>query len=52
MKIFEEVRAEKFANMGRETLTQLQEAQSSMQDKPKEEQRDMLIKLTTIKEKI
>ena len=38
-KIFEEVRAEKFPNMGRETLTQLQEAQSSMQDKPKEEQR-------------
>ena len=39
-KIFEEVRAENFPNMGKETLTQLQEAQSPIHGKPKEEHRE------------
>jgi len=36
-KIFEEIRAENFPNMGKETVNQVQEAQSPRQDKPKEE---------------
>ena len=36
-KIFEEVIAENSPSMGKETVTQVQEAQSSRQDKPKEE---------------
>ena len=36
-KIFEEIRAEKFPNMGKETVTQVQEVQSPKQDKLKEE---------------
>ena len=35
-KIFEEVIAEKFPNMGNEAVTQVQEAQSLRQNKPKE----------------
>ena len=35
-KIFEEIIAENVSNMGKETVTQVQEAQSSTQDKPKE----------------
>ena len=38
-KILEEIIAEKFHNMGKETVTQVQEnAESPRQDKPKEEQ--------------
>ena len=36
-KIFEETVAENFPDMGKETVTQVQEAQSPIQDKPKEE---------------
>ena len=36
-KIFEEVTAENFPNMGKETVSQVQEAQSPRQDKHKEE---------------
>ena len=36
-KIFEEIMAENFPNMGKETVNQVQEAQSPRQDKPKEE---------------
>ena len=36
-KVFEEVRAENFPNMGKEIVNQVQEAQSPIQDKPKEE---------------
>ena len=35
-KIFEEIIVENFPNMGKETATQVQEAQSPIQDKPKE----------------
>ena len=35
-KIFEEIIVKKFPNMGKEIATQLQEAQSPRQDKPKE----------------
>ena len=35
-KIFEEIIAEKFPNMRKETLTQVKEVQSPIQDKPKE----------------
>ena len=34
-KIFEEIRVENFPNMGKEIATQVQEAQSPIQDKPK-----------------
>ena len=34
--IFEEIIAENVSNMGKEIVTQVQEAQSSTQDKPKE----------------
>ena len=36
-KIFEEVIAENFPDMGKETVSQVQEAQSPRQDKHKEE---------------
>ena len=36
-KMFEEIIAKNFPNMGKETVTQVQEAQSPRQDKPKEE---------------
>ena len=36
-KIFEEIIAEKFSNVGEERVTQVQEAQSLRKDKPKEE---------------
>ena len=36
-KIFEEIRAENFPNVGKETVSQVQEAESRRQDKPKEE---------------
>ena len=36
-KVFEEIIAENFPNMGKETVTQVQKAQSPIQDKPKEE---------------
>ena len=36
-KIFEEIIAENFLNMGKEIVNQVQEAQSPIQDKPKEE---------------
>ena len=35
-KIFEEIIVENFPNMGKEIVNQVQEAQSSRQDKPKE----------------
>ena len=35
-KIFEEIIVENFPNMGKEIPTQVQEAQSPIQDKPKE----------------
>ena len=36
-KIFKEIITENFPNMGKETVTQVQEAQSPRQDKPKNE---------------
>ena len=36
-KIFEEIIAENFPNMGKEIVNQVQEAESPRQDKPKEE---------------
>jgi len=36
-KIFEEIITENFPNMGKEVVNQVQEAQSSRQDKPKKE---------------
>ena len=36
-KIFEEIIAENFLNMGNEIVNQVQEAQSPRKDKPKEE---------------
>ena len=36
-KIFEEIIAENFPDMGKEIVNQVQEAQSPRQDKPKEE---------------
>ena len=36
-KIFKEITTENFPNMGKETNTQVQEAQSPRQDKPKKE---------------
>ena len=52
-KIFEEVRAENFPNMGKETLTQLQEAQRVPYkvSQRRNTGRHILIKLTTIKDK-
>ena len=43
-KVFEEVRAENFPNMGKEIVNQVQEAQSPRQDKPKEEHTETYIK--------
>ena len=51
-KIFEEVRAEDFPNIGEEIVSQVQEAQSPRQDKPMEKTlRHAVIKLTKIKDK-
>ena len=36
-KMFEDITAENFPNIGKETVTQVQEAQSPRRDKPKEE---------------
>ena len=36
-KIFKEITTENFPNMGKETNTQVQEAESPRQDKPKKE---------------
>ena len=36
-KIFKEIRAENFPNMGKEIVSQVQKAQSPRQDKPEEE---------------
>ena len=36
-KILEEIRVENFPNMGKEIASQVQEAESPIQDKPKEE---------------
>ena len=43
-KIFEEIIAENFLNMGKERVNQVQEAQSPRQDKPKEEHTETHIK--------
>ena len=40
-KIFEEIIVENFPNMGKEIATQVQEVQSSRQDKPKEKHAEM-----------
>ena len=51
-KIFEEIIAENFLNMGNEIVNQVQEAQSPRKDKPKEEHtKHIVIKLTKIKDK-
>ena len=39
-KIFEEIIAKNFLNMGKEIVNQVQEAQSLRKDKPKEGDRD------------
>ena len=49
-KIFEEIIPENFPNMGKEAVTQVQEVQSSIQDRPK--QGHILIRLTKNKDKI
>ena len=51
-KIFQEIIVENFPNMGKEIATQVQEAQSPIQDKPKENKlRHIVIKLAKIKDK-
>uniref|UniRef100_A0A8C6F2G6 L1 transposable element RRM domain-containing protein n=1 Tax=Monodon monoceros TaxID=40151 RepID=A0A8C6F2G6_MONMO len=51
-KIFEEIIVENFPNMGKEIATQLQEAQSPIQDKPRRNTlRNIVVKLTKIKNK-
>ena len=51
-KIFEEIIVENFPNMKNEIVIQVQEAQSPIQDKPKEKHtKHILIKLTKIKHK-
>ena len=45
-KIFEDITAENFPNMGKETLAQIQEAHSPIQDEPKEEHAKIHINLT------
>ena len=45
-KIFEETIAENFLNMGKEIVNQVQEAQSPIQDKPKEEHTETHSNLT------
>ena len=42
-KLFEEIIAENFPNMGKETLTQVQVVESTIQNKPKEEHPETLI---------
>ena len=54
-KIFEEIIAENFYNMGKEIATQVQKVQSPIQDKPKEDHAETHIKQTNkikYKEKI
>ena len=51
-KIFEEIIIENFPNMGKEIASQVQEAESPIQDKPKEKQtKTHSNKLAKIKEK-
>ena len=51
-KILEEIIAEDFPNMGKEIVNQVQEAQSPIQGKPKEEHAEhIVIKLTKIKDR-
>ena len=51
-KIFEEIVAKTFPNMGKVIVNQVQEAQSPRKDKPKEEHtKHIVIKLTKIKDK-
>ena len=45
-KIFKEIMAENFPDMGKERVTQGQEVQSSIQDKPKEEHTETHINQT------
>ena len=45
-KILEEIIAENVLNMGKETVTQVQETQSSIQDKSKEEHAETHINQT------
>ena len=45
-KIFEGIIAKNFPNMGKETLTEVQEAQSPIEDKPKEEHTETHINQT------
>ena len=51
-KLFEEIIVENFPNMGKEIVNQVQEAQSPIQGKPKEEHAEhIVIKLTKIKDR-
>ena len=51
-KVFEEIIVENFPNMGKEIVTQVQEAQSTKEDKPQEKQpRHILIKLKKLNSK-
>ena len=51
-KIFEEIVAKTFPNMGKVIVNQVQEAQSPRKDKPKEEHtKHIVINLTKIKDK-
>ena len=50
-KNFEEIIVENFPNTEKEIVTQVQEAQSPIQDKPKEKHAKTLIKLTKTKHK-
>ena len=51
-KIFEEIIAENFSNMGKETVTEIQEEQSPIQDNPwRNIARHIVNKLTKIKDK-
>ena len=45
-KMFEEIRAENFPNLGKETLIQVQEVQSPIQNQPKEEHAETYINQT------
>ena len=45
-KIFEEIKVKNFPNIGKEIVTQVQKAQSPIQDKPKEEQAETHVNLT------
>ena len=50
-KIFEKIIVENLPNMEKEIVNQVEEAQSPLQDKPKEKHVETLIKLTEIKPK-